>query len=62
VPRVIGLPLGRAKTRLRSHHCRVGRVTRRVTSGRPGRVIAQRPRAGAVKPAGFRVRLVVSRR
>ena len=59
---MIGLTLARAKTRLRVKHCRAGRVTRRVTARLPGRVLAQRPRAGAVKPAGFKVRLVVGRR
>jgi len=38
VPRVIGLTLGRARVRLRSSHCRVGRVQRRRAGGRPGRV------------------------
>jgi beta-lactam-binding protein with PASTA domain len=59
---LIGLTLARAKARLRTRHCKVGRVTRRVTSRRPGRVIAQNPRAGAVRRAGFKVRLVVGRR
>ena len=59
---LVGLTLARARTRLHARHCKVGRVTRRATSGRPGRVLAQRPRAGAVRRAGFRVRLVVGRR
>jgi beta-lactam-binding protein with PASTA domain len=62
VPRVIGLSLGRAKKKIRTAHCRVGRVTRRSTSRHPGRVIGQRPRPGTIKPAGFRVNLVVGRR
>ena len=61
VPRVIGLQLGRAKTRIRRAHCSVGRI-RRVRRGRPGRVLAQSPRPGAVRPRGFPVRLVVARR
>ena len=61
VPRVVGMKLKRARVRLRRAHCRVGRVTR-LRSKRPGRVIGQAPRAGAVRPAGARVRLVVGRR
>jgi hypothetical protein len=60
VPRVVGLQLGRAKTRIRRAHCRVGQI-RRVRRGRPGRVLSQRPRAGTIKPLGFPVRLVVGR-
>jgi Tol biopolymer transport system component len=61
VPRVIGLKLARAKARLRSRHCKTGRV-RRVTSRRYGRVLGQHPRRGATRSRGFRVRLVVGRR
>jgi serine protease AprX len=61
VPRVVGLRLASAKQRIRSAHCSVGRV-RRVRSRRAGRVLAQSPRAGIVKPRGFRVNLVVGRR
>jgi beta-lactam-binding protein with PASTA domain len=56
------MTLNRAKSRIRSKHCSVGRITRRVSSRRVGRVISQRPRPGAVKPAGFKVKLVVGRR
>jgi beta-lactam-binding protein with PASTA domain len=61
VPRVIGLRLGQAKRRIRAKHCSVGRI-RRAHSSRPGRVIGQRPRAGAVRRRGFPVNLVVGRR
>jgi beta-lactam-binding protein with PASTA domain len=56
------MALGRAKTKIRSKHCSVGRITRRVSSRRAGRVISQSPKPGAVKPAGFKVKLVVGRR
>jgi beta-lactam-binding protein with PASTA domain len=62
VPRVIGLTLKKAKSRIRAKHCGVGKVTRRASSRRVGRVIKQTPKAGAVKPAGFKVKLVVGRR
>jgi beta-lactam-binding protein with PASTA domain len=61
VPRVIGLKLARAKTKIRRAHCSVGRI-RRARSRRPGRVIGQSPRAGKVKPRGYPVKLVVGRR
>jgi hypothetical protein len=61
VPGVVGMKLRRATKRIRARHCSVGRI-RRVRSRRDGRVIAQRPRGGAVRKSGTRVRLVVGRR
>jgi beta-lactam-binding protein with PASTA domain len=61
VPRVIGMTLRRAKARIRARRCAVGRI-RRTRSSRVGRVLAQRPRPGTIKRAGFPVRLVVGRR
>jgi Tol biopolymer transport system component len=61
VPRVIGLRLATARTRIRRANCRVGRV-RRARSRRVGRVLSQSPRAGTRRPRGTRVTLVVGRR
>ena len=61
VPRVIGLRLATAQTRIRRANCRVGRV-RSVRSRRVGRVLSQSPRAGLRRPRGTRVNLVVGRR
>jgi len=61
VPRVTGLRLGRARARLRRAHCSKGRV-RKARSKRVGRVLAQSPRPGSVRRAGYPVRLVVGRR
>jgi beta-lactam-binding protein with PASTA domain len=61
VPRVVGLTLGRAKTKIRRANCSVGRI-RRARSRRVGRVISQSPRPGTVKRRGFPVKLVVGRR
>jgi len=58
---VIGLRLARAKTKIRNARCAVGRV-RRARSRLVVRVIGQSPQAGARKPRGFRVTLVVGRR
>lgn len=62
VPRVLGLTLARAKTKLRAGHCRAGHVgyafSRKV---RRGRVLAQSRRAGTKAVKGTAVRLTVSR-
>jgi Tol biopolymer transport system component len=63
VPRVIGLPLSQARTRIVRAHCKVKRV-RKARSRRPRNVvIGQSPRAGTRFRLGYRapVRLVVSR-
>ena len=62
VPRVIGMRLAAAKTRIRRAHCGVGRITKRVSARRVGRVISQTPRPGAVRARGTKVKLVVGRR
>ncbi len=61
VPKVVGLRLESAKTRISRAHCRVGKI-HRVRSKRVGRVLRQSPRAGAVRPRGARVNLTVGRR
>jgi beta-lactam-binding protein with PASTA domain len=61
VPRVIGLRLPTARTRIRRANCRVGRV-RRARSRRVGRVLRQSPRPGVRRARGTRVNLVVGRR
>ncbi|MEP6910661.1 MAG: ABC transporter substrate-binding protein [Actinomycetota bacterium] len=61
VPRVIGMTVGRARARIRSKHCSVGRI-RRAHSRRVGRVIRQSPRPGVRRARGARVNLVVGRR
>jgi beta-lactam-binding protein with PASTA domain len=58
---VIGLRLARAKTKIHRARCTVGQI-RRARSRLVGRVIGQSPQAGARKPRGFRVMLVVGRR
>ena len=61
VPKVLGLRLAAARTKIRKASCSVGQ-TRRVRSKRMGRVIAQSPAAGVRRPRGSSVRLVVGRR
>lgn len=62
VPNVKGTTVGAATRAIRHHHCRVGAI-RQVYSATvdEGRVISQKPSAGARRPAGSRVRLVVSK-
>jgi hypothetical protein len=61
VPRVVGLPLERARARLHSAGCSVGGV-RRTRSKRHGRVLWQSMRAGTVRSNGYPVWLVIGRR
>jgi beta-lactam-binding protein with PASTA domain len=63
VPNVLHLKLAKARARIHSRHCSVGRITRKHSSGRNrGRVIAQSPKASGRKRAnGYRVRLTVGR-
>ena len=62
VPKVIGLKLARAKTKIRAAHCKVGKVSyAKSTRKRKGRVIGQKPRAGSHRANGAKVNLVVGR-
>jgi Tol biopolymer transport system component len=61
VPRVTGMWLATARAKIAKANCRVGSV-RRARAQRAGRVLAQSPRAGAVRTRGTKVNLVVGRR
>jgi hypothetical protein len=61
VPKVVGLRLPAARTRIRRAHCSVGRVRHARSARARGRVISQRPKFGARLRRGARVNLVVSR-
>ena len=63
VPRVIGMRLAVARTRIGKANCRVGSVRRaRAKPKKAGKVLAQNPRAGSVLGRGSKVKLVVGRR
>ena len=63
VPKLKGKTLRKAKRLIKRANCALGRVKRKeVSRVKPGRVLSQRPKAGAVKTAGTKVHLVVSRR
>jgi hypothetical protein len=62
VPAVTGKTLAVAEARIEEKSCGVGTVSSRSSNTvRAGVVVSQRPRAGAVRPAGTKVSLVVSR-
>ena len=61
VPRVLGMPLAKARVRITGAGCRVGTVVRRRSARPAGRVLAQTPKAGTRVEFRARVRLVVSR-
>lgn len=60
MPNVVGLILARAKARIREANCSVGRISWK-RSRWVGRVLRQHPKPGRVKPAGWKVRLVVGK-
>jgi len=60
VPRLVGWRLVRAKQRLTHSHCRIGTITRRpLRASLVGKVVSQRPAAGARLRAGSKVAVVV---
>lgn len=63
VPRLKGKSLSRAKRALRAAHCKLGRVKLPRGVRRAGRlvVIASKPKAGAVRADGTKVRLTLGR-
>jgi hypothetical protein len=61
VPRLARVTLPVARVAVRAGGCTLGRVTRKYSRVRKGRVIAQRPKAGTRLPAGASVALVLSR-
>lgn len=61
VPRLAGKTLAAARTALARSRCAVGRVTRRRSKVRKGRVIAQSRRPGTRLARGTRIALTLSR-
>jgi len=61
VPNVVGKKLAKAKAAITDAHCKVGKVTKKKSSVKPGRVLSQKPSPGAVRPGGSKVALVVSK-
>jgi uncharacterized delta-60 repeat protein len=61
VPNLIGLSISRARNHLEAANCRLGRIRRRPSTKRPGRVIGQTPRPRTRWASATPVSLVVSR-
>ena len=63
VPKVTGLKLAKAKTRIRKRHCRVGKITKKFSAqAKKGRVVRQLPKGSSRKRKnGFRVNLTVGK-
>jgi uncharacterized repeat protein (TIGR01451 family) len=62
VPKLVGLTLKKARTRIVRAHCRVGKITKKFsTRKKKGRVLSQKPRPGKLLAAGARVSLVVGK-
>jgi beta-lactam-binding protein with PASTA domain len=59
VPRVVGLPLPKARERLEDRQLRVI-VRRKPAKGKPGRVLSQRPQHGVAAAPQMRVTVVVA--
>ena len=64
VPKLVGLTLAKARTKLTKAHCKLGTVTRRTTrrATRVGKVLTQSRKAGTKRPAGTKVNVTVGRR
>lgn len=62
VPNVVGLSVGKAKSKLARAHCRVGRVTRKVsTAGKKGKVLSQTPSPRRKLKSGAKINLTVGK-
>lgn len=62
VPKLPHLTLARARSALKSHHCRLGKVkTKTSSASNRGRVISQTVRAGRVLPVGSKVGVTLGR-
>jgi beta-lactam-binding protein with PASTA domain len=62
VPNVVGMTVGKAKSRLARAHCGVGNVTRRASSAaRKGKVLAQSPSPRKRLRNGAKINLTVGK-
>jgi beta-lactam-binding protein with PASTA domain len=61
VPKVKGKKLSAAKSALTQANCAAGKVTKKFSKVKKGRVISQRPKPGTNLAAGAKVNLVVSK-
>jgi uncharacterized repeat protein (TIGR01451 family) len=62
VPKVVGLKLTKAKTKIRSAHCSVGKIAKKFSSRKKkGVVLSQKPKPGKTLLGGSKVSLTVGK-
>jgi uncharacterized delta-60 repeat protein len=61
VPKVKGKRVRSARSSIRRHHCSVGKIKRRYSKVKKGRVSGQKPKPGTKQRYGGKVNLVVSK-
>ena len=62
VPKVVGLTLAKAKSKIRRAHCGVGKIRKKFSSRKKkGHVLSQKPKPGKTLPAGAKVNLTVGK-
>jgi hypothetical protein len=62
VPKLVGLTLKKARTKLLKAHCRLGKVKKKASSPKKkGRVLSQRPKPGKSFPGGSKVNVTVGK-
>jgi uncharacterized repeat protein (TIGR01451 family) len=62
VPKVVGLTLAKAKGKIRTAHCGVGKIRKKFSSRKKkGHVLSQKPKPGKTLPAGSKVNLTVGK-
>jgi hypothetical protein len=61
VPKLKGDTLSKAKKALNAAHCSLGRVRRKKSKRKPGRVISQKPKPATILARGAKVLVVVSK-
>jgi len=62
VPKLVGLALNQARTKIVRAHCKVGKVEKQhAAKKKRGKVLVQSPRAGKRLKAGAKVNLTVGK-
>jgi len=61
VPRVVGLGLAKAKSKIRARHCTTRVTKKRSTRRKMGKVLSQAPKPGKRLKRGARVTVVVGK-
>ena len=59
MPKLVGLALKRARTKIVRAHCNAGQIKKQHAKKKHGKVLVQSPRAGKSLKAGAKVNLTV---